>query len=372
MEKKYFLRAGVFLAIPGLWAIYILCLKEIPLQEPFATWTAPDYWVTYLRETCWMTVMALLLAMAGRARTKGRKKAVFLFWLVCALLFGFLTPVFTTKAFLWKWKKLLFSLWPFMVYVLADSIKRRSGKLQKTAAGVACYYGAVLAGIWIIEDVLVFSEFYRREILEMVYLLIVAVAAWEMVKTREKVFPFKTVSFMAGWDERKIEKIAPVLVLIVLFIGHQRIYEILSSLTGSEVSGVGANWLKYRFALLSTAWHGDFSIMEELYVAWLSCDCPLFWIHYLKGPVNTIVILALEALLLYCLFMLAKQQKETLPQVLLTALIILAVLGLPAELFLIATPNVGLLLLRNPGDVIVVLYLALNEWKQVGQLQESV
>lgn len=207
------------LGIPVIWAIYILCLREIPLQEPFATWTAADYWVTYLRETCWAVGTAVLLAMAGRARAKGGEKIVFLFWLTGALLFGFLTPVFMTRAFLWQWKKLLFSLWPFILYMLADVIKRRS-KLQRTAAGVICYYGAVLAGIWLIEDTLVFSESYKREPLEMVYLLLAAVATWEIVKAKAKVISYRAVLFAAGWDERKIKKIAPMLVLLVLFAGH--------------------------------------------------------------------------------------------------------------------------------------------------------
>lgn len=76
---------------------------------------------------------------------------------------------------------------------------------------------------------------------------------------------------------------------------------------------------------------------------------------------TVVFVLVLEGLLLYCLILEFRKDGETedriLRKVLLAALVIHSILGLFAELFLITSTDVGLLLLRNPGDVIIILYL---------------
>lgn len=364
-EKKGLLTAEIIICALLIWGIYIFCLRQIPAYEFFSLWIVEDYWLTYSREIVWMTGIGILLALAGRAQERGRKGA-FLFWLIFAVLSGFLLPVFMKTTVFWKWKKLLLSLWPFLVFVLAKGIKERVDTLQRSVFGVVCYYAAAFIGIWIIEEKLVWSEFYRRNPLELLYLFVTAVISWSLIGGRTIALSDKNVYFPGNREDEKWRKlltvIAPVILFIVMFARHRRIYDILISLQRANVSSVETNWLKYRFALLFRGWNGDFTLLEEPFAGRIPCDCPVFWVNYVKGPFVALVLVGLEMLLICALLALVKQKLETrnnqsLIKILLLSFMIRAAFGLLTELFFIETPDIGALLLRNPGDIITVLYL---------------
>ena len=50
-------------------------------------------------------------------------------------------------------------------------------------------------------------------------------------------------------------------------------------------------------------------------------------------------------------------------KVLLITVIVRSILGLLADLFVITTPDIGILLLRNPADILLILYLIFGKFE---------
>lgn len=216
------------------------------------------------------------------------------------------------------------------------------------------------------SKLMIFSEFFRRELGDTIYLFSVSVAVWIITgKDKKQCLKHQRTAIGTGRWKKGIPVMAVLASFFVIFYQHPRVSEILSGLSNPIQSVEGGiydiNWFGYRIALLFRGWAEDLSMMKYEHAMFTIEQCPLLCIKYAGGMMTVVFVLVLESLLLYCLILEFRKDGETedrtLRKVLLAALVIHSILGLFAELFLITSTDVGLLLLRNPGDVIIILYL---------------
>lgn len=86
----------------------------------------------------------------------------------------------------------------------------------------------------------------------------------------------------------------------------------------------------------------------------------------MKGWGTFLIVLVLELFFLYCFVSIVLRRnagKNPLVKVLLTTVIVRSILGLLADLFVITTPDIGILLLRNPADILLILYLIFGKFE---------
>ena len=308
------LKVSVLLCTVGIMGIYILCLKQIPRSEPFIlAWRNEIEWISYLKEIFWISGNSL-----------------------------------------WRLKCLMLSLFPFLLYFTVELLNR---KLQKPNFKMICYYILLFIYIWIIEDLLVTSEFYRKEPLETFYLILLGLGVWCIMK---------------DWNvsERKqLTYTLPIVLAVVLFWRHDRIEDILRSLQNPlrtiQSGTFEVNWLGYRLALFAKGWREDFSLMENVFAARVPENCPLVWIRCVGGFPMALLVLMLEIFLMYSLIILVRQtdvqsRRGMLLRVVTMAFLIKTVLGVAAELFLFTSTGVGLPLLRKPEDILWILFVAVS------------
>ncbi len=218
MKETIDLKTAVWVCLLGICGFYALCVMQMPSYEPFFFWDGGFY-------------------------------AVY------------------PEQILWKLKKLLVSVWPFLLYKIALMTKSKLGHGKTSAGRLFCYHLLAFAVIWALETGMVFSEFYRREPLETLYLSIMAMAVWRMSEADE------------GKGKSLEGVMLPVALTVLLFWRHGRILDILNSLQNPVTSVNGmeeqVNWLGYRFALLLRGWRGDFSLVEERFAMRIPGSCPL-------------------------------------------------------------------------------------------------
>lgn len=345
-------------------AIYIWSILDPIADNEYAFVIGNYVWIRYLVKIVYLVFFGLLCGLIWKRG--GRKRRTFL-WLVTIIGmvgYGILLHMLGYRV-RGGMKELLLPLWPFFVYIAADRCIRFL--LSRTRAiyltGMALYYVALVGSIWIIEYKMAGTVFSRREPVEIIYLLVTGIIAWRIVKKhyRKSAAEWKT---MASW-------IFPLSGFVAVFWNHERLLEILSGLT-NPVSAVYAdnplnvNWIGYRVTLFWDAWAGDFSFIEDNWIAMNLYASPLFWIKYMKGWGTFLIVLVLELFLLYCIVSIVLRRnagKNPFVKVLLTTVIVRSILGLLADLFVITTPDIGMLLLRNPTDILLILYLIFGEFE---------
>ena len=344
-------------------AVYIWCLSD-PLEgNKYALTISNSVRFVYIVK---MIYLAFFGVLCGFIWKRERKRRNFL-WLVTIIgMVGYCLLLhmlgYRVRGVM---KELLLSLWPLFVYIAADRCIRFI--IPKTQAiyltGMALYYMALVGSIWIIEYKMAGTEFSRREPVEMIYLLVTGIITWRIVEKhhRKSAAEWKT---MASW-------IFPLAGLVAVFWNHERLLEIFSGLT-NPVSAVYAdnprnvNWIGYRVTLFLDAWAGDFSFIEENWITMNLYSSPLFWIRYMKGWGPFLIVLVLELFLLYCIVSVVLRRnagENPFVKVLLITVIVRSILGLLADLFVITTPDIGILLLRNPADILLILYLVFGEFE---------
>ena len=63
--------------------------------------------------------------------------------------------------------------------------------------------------------------------------------------------------------------------------------------------------------------------------------------------------------------------KKPLVKILMASVLLYTVLGILADMFLITSADIGMPLLRNPADILLVLYLVFGEYKIPVLLREE-
>src|SRR5699024_901921 len=120
------------------------------------------------------------------------------------------------------------------------------------------------------------------------------------------------------------------------------------------------NWIGYRMSLAWNAWFGDMSLFLDDTFYFNVDNCSLFWIKYQKGWLPFIVAFLAGILLLYFVARISRSgniRKNSFAQILLVSIFSLCALGYLAELFLITSTDIGALLLRNPGEILLLWML---------------
>ena len=362
-EQIPFFQICALISVSICVAVYIWCLSD-PLEgNKYALTISNSVRFVYIVK---MIYLAFFGVLCGFIWKRGRKRRNFL-WLVTIIgMVGYCLLLhmlgYRVRGVM---KELLLSLWPLFVYIAADRYIRFI--IPKTQAiyltGMALYYMALVGSIWIIEYKMAGTEFSRREPVEMIYLLVTGIITWRIVEKhhRKSAAEWKT---MASW-------IFPLAGLVAVFWNHERLLEIFSGLT-NPVSAVYAdnprnvNWIGYRVTLFLDAWAGDFSFIEENWITMNLYSSPLFWIRYMKGWGPFLIVLVLELFLLYCIVSVVLRRnagENPFVKVLLITVIVRSILGLLADLFVITTPDIGILLLRNPADILLILYLVFGEFE---------
>ncbi len=362
-EQIPFFQICALISVSICVAVYIWCLSD-PLEgNKYALTISNSVRFVYIVK---MIYLAFFGVLCGFIWKRERKRRNFL-WLVTIIgMVGYCLLLhmlgYRVRGVM---KELLLSLWPLFVYIAADRCIRFI--IPKTQAiyltGMALYYMALVGSIWIIEYKMAGTEFSRREPVEMIYLLVTGIITWRIVEKhhRKSAAEWKT---MASW-------IFPLAGLVAVFWNHERLLEIFSGLT-NPVSAVYAdnprnvNWIGYRVTLFLDAWAGDFSFIEENWITMNLYSSPLFWIRYMKGWGPFLIVLVLELFLLYCIVSVVLRRnagENPFVKVLLITVIVRSILGLLADLFVITTPDIGILLLRNPADILLILYLVFGEFE---------
>ena len=362
-EQIPFFQICALISVSICVAVYIWCLSD-PLEgNKYALTISNSVRFVYIVK---MIYLAFFGVLCGFIWKRERKRRNFL-WLVTIIgMVGYCLLLhmlgYRVRGVM---KELLLSLWPLFVYIAADRCIRFI--IPKTQAiyltGMALYYMALVGSIWIIEYKMAGTEFSRREPVEMIYLLVTGIITWRIVEKhhRKSAAEWKT---MASW-------IFPLAGLVAVFWNHERLLEIFSGLT-NPVSAVYAdnprnvNWIGYRVTLFLDAWAGDFSFIEENWITMNLYSSPLFWIRYMKGWGPFLIVLVLELFLLYCIVSVVLRRnagENPFVKVLLITVIVRSILGLLADLFVITTPDIGILLLRNPADILLILYLIFGKFE---------
>ena len=362
-EQIPFFQICALISVSICVAVYIWCLSD-PLEgNKYALTISNSVRFVYIVK---MIYLAFFGVLCGFIWKRERKRRNFL-WLVTIIgMVGYCLLLhmlgYRVRGVM---KELLLSLWPLFVYIAADRCIRFI--IPKTQAiyltGMALYYMALVGSIWIIEYKMAGTEFSRREPVEMIYLFVTGMIAWRIVEKHHR-------KFAAEW-KTMVSWIFPLAGLVAVFWNHERLLEIFSGLT-NPVSAVYAdnprnvNWIGYRVTLFLDAWAGDFSFIEENWITMNLYSSPLFWIRYMKGWGPFLIVLVLELFLLYCIVSVVLRRnagENPFVKVLLITVIVRSILGLLADLFVITTPDIGILLLRNPADILLILYLVFGEFE---------
>lgn len=260
---------------------------------------------------------------------------------------------------LYAMEELCLSLWPLGTYLLAENViklNRNRDKLSHFLA-IGIYFCVVQVAIFFVQDILVSSEFFRRDPIETFFMIVVGIFSWITVEKRYSIQISKTACGVCS-----------ILSVLVTFWNHKRISNIIGSLVNPISSGYTGNlcsdnWIGYRINLAWNAWFGGDISPLGLYP---SINSPLFWIKYRNGWFPFFVAVVSGVVLLYFVVIIMKKtsiDKIPLIKFLLLASIFRWTLGYLAEMFLITSTNIGMLLVRNPGDILVLWILAFWDLK---------
>lgn len=342
------------LVCTGVYIWSILSASE------YSVYFEPDIGFYYLFKYLYLTA-AGAFGMYLWAGGSGKYRKYFLPAALAVLTIYCISISWMGYAWQYAVKELCLALWPFFTYIAAARITDLIAKRKRWnyLVGMGLYFISLCLSIWVIEEVMVPSEFYRRDPVEMAYMLITGSLSWIVVGK-------------GHWEDNKKEKTRAVLVFsliscMAVFWDHERIWSIIRSLANPITASHAdvpyqVNWLGYRIQIFLDAWLGSRAAFEDVGLFSRVHNCPLFWIKYQKGWPLSVVVFTAGLILIYCVMMGTKRRESrenTFIRILLWSLFLRCILGYLAELFLITSTDVGVLLLRNPADILLVCYLVL-------------
>lgn len=363
-EKVPLFQTGALMSAAICAAVYVWCLSD-PLEgNKYALTISNSVQVVYTIKVIYLAfigILCIFINKKGRGEHRNYVCLAAIAGIACYCILLYAMGYRNASGI----KELLLSLWPLIVYISADRcirlISSRTWALYLT--GMALYYAALCVSIWLIEYKMAGNGFTRREPVETSYLFITGIFAWRIAKKH-------IVNSDQEW-KTAVSWIFPLAGFAAVFWNHERLLQIFSGLT-NPVTAIYAdnplkvNWIGYRLTLFLDAWAGDFSFIEDNWISMNLYSSPLFWIRYMKGWGAFFIVLALELFLLYCIVSIILRRnagENPLVRILLTTVIIRSLLGLFVDLFVITTPDIGMLLLRNPADILLILYLVFGEFE---------
>lgn len=96
-----------------------------------------------------------------------------------------------------------------------------------------------------------FSKFYRRDPVEMIFMIAVGIASWIIIE-KQYCIEKNTLAFV----------ICSIFYFLVTFLDYERISNIISSLINPITSVCTDNWIGYRMNLAWNAWFADMSFFR--------------------------------------------------------------------------------------------------------------
>lgn len=368
--KTRLFQLGAVISILISVSIYIWSLKGTSAADSYIVWASNRYGSKYILRLCYFLLSGLFCLFIWKI-SKNKIYVGTLFILESILYCLLRTWLGYDLGY--TAKELCLALWPVFTYLSAArllGLKRKSKPLPYIVE-VVLYYMIFTAGIWFIQYKLVMSEFFRRNPVEMIYMLVIGILSW-----------IAAVQGRSDLNKHKyslIDGILPVMSCVFLFWNHDRILQIIGSLRTPFTSVatdnlVETNWIGYRFSLFSDAWFGNLSFLKMDWILEKLYRCPLFWIKYQKGWIPALIVIIMEFTLLYCIVMLVKNKdagKNPLVKILLVSVLLYTVLGILADMFLITSADIGMPILRNPADILLIFYLVFGEYKIPVLLREE-
>ncbi len=368
--KTRLFQLGAVITILISVSIYVWSLKSTSVSDPYIAWASNRYGSKYMLRFCYFLLSGFLCVFVWKI-SKNKIYVGTLFISECILYCLLRTWLGYDLGY--TVKGLCLTLWPVFTYLLAVrllGLKRKSKPLPYIVE-VVLYYIIFTVGIWLIQYKLVMSEFFRRNPVEMIYMLVIGILSW-----------IAAVQGQSDLNKHKyslINGILPVMSCVFLFWDHDRILQIIGSLRNPVTSVatdnlVEINWIGYRISLFSDVWLGNLSFLKNGWISESIYECPLFWIKYQNGWLPALIVIIMELTLLYCIVMIVKIKgagKKPLVKILMASVLLYTVLGILADMFLITSADIGMPLLRNPADILLVLYLVFGEYKIPVLLREE-
>ena len=347
--QKYYI--GVILCSILSLSIYIWSLLSASENGSFFNRDVGFY---YIFKYLYLAVFGVLgnLLYKNKVKTK--------YWGIAAIgaliLYCFIINNLFCYDYLYAIKELCLSLWSVFTYLFGSKIIRINRDKSNTQyiLGMGIYFALLTLAIFLIENMLIPSEFYRRDSVEMIFMFVIGIASWRIIEKQHCI-------------EKSILELSmfSALSFLAIFWKHERISNIISSLI-NPISFVPIdnlhtdNWIGYRMSLAWNAWFGDMSLFLDDTFYFNVDNCSLFWIKYQKGWLPFIVAFLAGILLLYFVARISRSsniRKNSFAQILLVFIFSLCALGYLAELFLITSTDIGALLLRNPGEILLLWML---------------
>ncbi len=189
-----------------------------------------------------------------------------------------------------------------MTYVLATGLIKWNGSKSKPKyiLGMGIYFVILQMMMFVIENTLVLSEFFRRDSIEITFMFVVGAASWVVAEKQ-----YRMVRSTAAFG------VCCIFSVLEMFWNHKRILDIVRSLSNSVVSGSTGqlsreNWVGYHLGLALDAWTGDISsyMQEPFYVN--VDNCSLFWIKDQLGWLAFVIAVAAGLILLCSLVKLTR------------------------------------------------------------------
>lgn len=368
--KTRLFQLGAVISILISVSIYIWSLKGTWAADSYIVWASNRYGSIYILRFCYFLLSGLFCLFVWRI-SKNKIYVETLFILESILYCLLRTWLGYDLGY--TVKELCLTLWPVFTYLLAVRLLglKRKSKPVPYMVELVLYYIIFTVGIWVVQYRFVVSEFFRRNPVEMIYMLVIGILSW--------IVAVQSRSDLNKHKYSLIDRILPVMSCVFLFWNHDRILQIIGSLRNPFTSVatdnlVETNWIGYRFSLFSDAWFGNLSFLKMDWILEKLYRCPLFWIRYQKGWIPALIVMIMEFTLLYCIVMLVKNKdagKNPLVKILLVSVLLYTVLGILADMFLITSADIGMPILRNPADILLVLYLVFGEYKIPVLLREE-
>ena len=373
MKKSFFQKAAAVCCIIAIIIIRVISLWKLPVLEDFYELSRRIILQNYIVQLVFFSAIMIVSASIYKIyahRTVCYRNHMVLAVMAIFLFFYFVMQYFQASRGIWNVRALLSALCPVWMFLLADGIKRHlnGNGLRDFLLGLACYYLVVTGLAWVLEVKAMELFGYCNEPVETVYLFTVSAVAWILAKGRKE---RKRLRKQVGQKKRDkairlgMTLLLPLFLLPLFFLRNDRVYEIAGSLqlpfsVTEAGGGHPVNWLGYRWAVFWESLCGNFSFQGYSVVALR--NCPLKCVHYTMGWFWVLLVAGLQACLFYCLMSVSRRQKYPgrASQFVLTVLVsmlIQEVFGLLADVFLISSTGIGLLLMKRPGDIMLVLGL---------------
>lgn len=372
MKKLLLLRTVAVCCMIAIVAIRAVSLRLMPVQDRGYGMLMEEMIRNYLVQVACLSMATIVFAgiykkfayKISAYRTQVVKAAIVVFFLFCMLVLSEVLGV----PLLWDVQDILFALWPVWMFFLAHGIKRRliSDGLRHFFLGLSCYYLVVAGLVWMFG---IRIYIFFKEPVGMMYFFAVSAAAWILAKGRES-----REGMHSRQGQRKAEKavrlggtlLIPVVLLLLFFARDSRAntiaHSLASSFTGIEEGAPPVNWLEYRIAVFMDCLQGEFALFGEG-VADIR-NCPLQCAHYTMGWLFTLLAVLLEILLFYCIVSISGRKNHfgrpsQLVKTVLVSFAIQDILGLLADMFVISSTRIGVLLMKQPEDIMLLFYLVL-------------